>query len=62
MKVLKFYVLVMPIFGDIIQGRTLYKGGQYLRKYGSLAIKVKQVMTIVRRNLAYAFSISTYLG
>ena len=38
LKNFKFYVLnVPPIFwkrGDIIQGRTLYKGGHYLRKYG----------------------------
>jgi hypothetical protein len=26
--------------GDTIQGRTLYKGGHYLRKYGSYNIKV----------------------
>ena len=38
MKNFKFYVLnVPPILrkrGDTIQGRTLYKGGHYLRKYG----------------------------
>ena len=31
-----FYVLTFFKKGDIIQGGTLFKGGHYLRKYGSL--------------------------
>ena len=43
LKNFKSYVLnVPPILwkrGDTIQGRTLYKGGHYLRKYGSFFIR-----------------------
>ena len=34
-----FYVLSFSKKGDTIQGGTLFKGGQYLRKYGKLGSK-----------------------
>ena len=32
--------------GDIIQGRTLYKGGHYLRKYGTFSELISNVRKV----------------
>ena len=41
-----FYVLTFFKKGDIIQGGTLFKGGHYLRKYGSL-LSVASVSAVI---------------
>ena len=53
LKNFEFYVLKGPPIlwkrGDTIQGRTLYKGGHYLRKYG---IWIKIIQTKIENNEA----------